>query len=302
MAEEQKLVEQRMAEEQKLVQQRMAEEQRRSREREAEEAARRKAEEQAAIRREEEEIRQRKEDELKRLREAEEREKAKKKAVEDMKKRIQDEAKDRVRQAESENTRIAEDAKRREEALHREAESMTNLFNQQHDSMMRQQEAATKRIQLEKADRERRAQFEKDYELEQVRKHEEYKARQAQIKNTVKKPTIRKKVVQQTIHGDAPFEPENELDIKVLQLYLDRVCAVEENWPKVQFRKGNLENVFLLGQRRLNVVEVEDDVYVRVGNQMHDFLVFVEKQERLESLRMRGLASGQNFILGGQFF
>jgi len=159
-----------------------------------------------------------------------------------------------------------------------------------HVALKRQKEDAFRQMEQERRDRERREQLR--------REHEESLSRpQARPKlQNVQQPAPRfvpKRKLESARQGN-PFEPSDDRDEAVLNAYASR-SAPDASLPNVPFVKRN--GTYWLGQRRCDCAVVDNvDVVVILGNCAVPFMDWIEKAERVEGLRIKGLQSAQSMI------
>jgi len=159
-------------------------------------------------------------------------------------------------------------------------------------AIRRQKDEALRALEEDRRNRERREQLR--------REHDESLARS--VPRPVKRlpdprpqpPPQRRRRIDASQAG-MPFEAEDSLDNAVLSEYVSRP-APDASLPAVPFVKRN--GTYWLGGRRCNAdVDVENgQVIVKLGNDTEHFLTWIEKAERVEALRMKGLHSAQTII------
>jgi len=100
---------------------------------------------------------------------------------------------------------------------------------------------------------------------------------------------------QQRVDNNHPFEAENDLDSLVIRDYLLR-NKIQMDLPDVPFKKGNRDGFYLIGQRRIQVDEIDDEVVVVIGKRWENFIRFIEKQEKIEGLKRKALNSAGGLL------
>jgi len=90
-----------------------------------------------------------------------------------------------------------------------------------------------------------------------------------------------------------PFEPENDLEEALLNEYQYR-SEPDPKLPAVTLQKR--AGYYWIGQRRFDPV-LEDQIYVKEGTRLTAFGEWIEKAERVESLRLKGLLAAQTILL-----
>jgi len=155
-----------------------------------------------------------------------------------------------------------------------------------HEQMRRQKEEAFREMEQDRRDRERREILR--------REHDAALARPRQVpKKPVAQPAP--KPIQRKVRSsrELPFEPENDLEVELLSEYQSR-SEPDPKLPAVPFYKRN--GYYWIGQRRFEPV-LENQVYVREGSHLTPFIEWIEKIERVESLRLKGLQSARIILL-----
>jgi len=100
---------------------------------------------------------------------------------------------------------------------------------------------------------------------------------------------------QQRVDNNHPFEAENDLDNLVIRDYLRR-NKIQMDLPDVPFKKGNRDGLYIIGQRRIQVDEIDDEVVVIIGKRWENFIRFIEKQEKIEGLKRKALNSAGGLL------
>jgi hypothetical protein len=93
---------------------------------------------------------------------------------------------------------------------------------------------------------------------------------------------------------ESPFVPENDMDEIVLSEYRNRP-EPDKELPKVSLQKRN--GKYWIGQRRFDTVLEDNLLYVKEGKERTPFSTWIERIERLEALRLKGLLSAHPLLL-----
>jgi len=95
------------------------------------------------------------------------------------------------------------------------------------------------------------------------------------------------------IGGDAKtnanFEPKTYMDQIVYGEYCSR-SALDASLPPVPFTRKD-EGLFYLGLRKCEIELVNDVPFVKQGGHLENFVSWLEKVERVEALRSKGMKS-----------
>jgi len=268
--------------------------------REAEEAQRRAREEQERIAKEQQEkLREQREKEEKirqeqariaeierRKREAEE---AANRAKEEQLRMLQNHALQEKAKLEEQRRQVEEALKVRKEAIARAEAERVARMEEMHVQIQKTREVAASQIAIEKENRER---------LERLRKEVDAQ----QVSNYGNKPKVVVPVVRATpvnrggtpARSGANFAPQTSLDYSVFTIYHSR-SAPDEQLPSVTFsRRG--EGLFFLGVKKCVIEEMPGGVYVKKGQDYEPLQQWLERNERVEGLRLKGLKSANTFV------
>jgi len=158
-------------------------------------------------------------------------------------------------------------------------------------AILRQKDEALRQLEQERRDRERREQLRREHDESLARGAPRPLKRLPAGAPPRQQPTQRRRRVAQ---GGRPFEPENEIDEAVLNEYMWR-SPPDASLPSVPFVKRN--GTYWLGGRRCNLdVDEGGQVIVKLGKDVEYFAQWIEKVERVEALRIKGLISAQTVI------
>jgi len=156
--------------------------------------------------------------------------------------------------------------------------------------------AALNQMEFERKERERKAEVQREYEERQRRQRE---LQQEKLKKKRVAPQAGAKAQVATRVGgqkrkleNRPFDAENDVDEQLLDEYMHRKIPTDDKLPKVALIKRN--GVYWLGQRRFSA-KIQEGVLV-VEPSLDPFSQWLEKAERVEALRMKGMASA-GFVL-----
>jgi len=201
---------------------------------------------------------------------------------------LEDNARREKLRLEEQRRRQEENLRRQRDAVLREEQERQNEYERLHLTLQRDKETTLQNLATEKANRER---------IEALRK--EMDSRQATpLKRKVDAPPARSAAVQRprliAATSSASFYPQTSMDYDVLGVYNNRQ-PVAGNLPPVTFSKKQ-EGLYFLGQRKCVIVEVDGSLYVKLGQGHEDFLSWLEKTEKVEALRMRGMSTAANVL------
>jgi len=264
--------------------------------RKKEEEARRKEEEELRReeemerRSEEERVRRVKEEEMKRDADKRRRAEETKRQQEEMRKKIEETARMRQKQEEAQTHIIEEKAMKEREAIESQQRATQNQMREMEQAILRQKDEALSLLEKEKRDRARREQLWREHDASLALQAPRPPKRTQVVPPRPQPPVQRRRIAQ----GGRPFEPEDATDEAVLNEYLSRP-APDASLPTVPFVKRN--GTYWLGGRRCNIDFDGDRVLVKLGgNDTEYFSSWIEKVERVEALRLKGLISAQTII------
>jgi len=156
------------------------------------------------------------------------------------------------------------------------------------EAIHRQKEEALRQMDQEKRDRERR---------ELLRREHDQSLARGTTRPVPQRPVAVVKAPGRTKRTDErlgrPFIPEDDTDEAILQEYMSR-SAPDPSLPKVPFLKRN--GTYWLGQRRCDTVVEGGQVLIQWGKTSEEFLPWLEKAERVEALRLKGLMSAMTIM------
>eukprot|EP01130_Rhizamoeba_saxonica_P016210 TRINITY_DN744_c1_g1_i1.p1 TRINITY_DN744_c1_g1~~TRINITY_DN744_c1_g1_i1.p1 ORF type:complete len:204 (-),score=22.82 TRINITY_DN744_c1_g1_i1:26-637(-) len=87
-----------------------------------------------------------------------------------------------------------------------------------------------------------------------------------------------------------PFDPIDNIDKRVLQVYLNRNNLLKPNSPRVQFKKGSKKGEYFIGKRRLLLSLKNGNLSFKIGGR-GSFEKNLPKMEKIESLKLLALKS-----------
>jgi len=250
-------------------------------------------------RKEQEEGNKRKEaEEAKRRAEEEKKKKEKtaedsKRAQDEIKRRIEAEALQRRHHEEAKKGIIEERARLEKEAIERQQKESQQEMLLIHEQMKRQKDDALRQMEQEKRDRERRELLRREHDASLNRPRQVKPVKQVPI---VKPPPRR--IVHRVSDQQLPFQPENDLEECLLNEYQSHLSQSDYNlkFPRVTLSKHH--GKYWIGQRRFDPVQVDhESIYIKEGNSLTPFLEWIEKVERVESIRYQGLKSAHSLLL-----
>jgi len=164
------------------------------------------------------------------------------------------------------------------------------------EQMKRQKEEAFRQMAQEKRDRERREQLRREHDASLNR------PRQVAPKPVIKQqPVLPPQNYIRPSHQELPFQPENEGEECLLnQFQIHRGTPVDFQLPRVTLIKRN-QNYFF-GQRRFVPLYQDNTIYVKEGTDYTPFNQWLNKVERVEAIRLKGLKSAQAFLIQSSAF
>jgi len=213
-----------------------------------------------------------------------------KRAQEEIKRKIEAEAMEKKHAAEAKKGIIEERARLEREAIERQQQESQRQMKEIQEQMKRQKEEAFRQMDQERRDRERREQLRREHEESLNRPRKLPKQNQPQPPVVTRPAPL---PVAQVSSEGLPFHPETQGEAQLLSEYQQR-SPPDPSLPKVYLSKRN--GYYWIGQRRFEF-EVHDGVYVREGLSLTPFSDWIEKTERVESLRLKGLLSAQPLLL-----
>jgi hypothetical protein len=247
----------------------------------------------------EQEERLRRANEEKRLKLAEE---ERTKAIQEQQRRVQSAA-EQERAKLSEQRRLYEEQIKiqREAVLKAEAERMRRLEEAQQE-IARRREVALREIAIERENRERVQALEA---MEKDRSSKKVQQQQQVAKKPVEqvirqKPEKRKNFPSNNSDNanHANFVPSTYDDHQILAIYHSR-HSPDPSLPPVPFtKKGNL---YYLGLRKCEIIEQDGEFHVKLNvNTTEDLQTWLEKIERVEGLRTKGMNAARLYQNVGQ--
>jgi len=157
-------------------------------------------------------------------------------------------------------------------------------------AIIRQKDEALRQLEQERRDRERREQLRREHE-ESLARGAPRPLKRLPVVQPRRPPPQRRRI---DVQGGRPFEPEDERDEAVLNEYMSR-SAPDPSLPSVPFVKRN--GTYWLGGRRCDLdVDEGGQVIIKLGKDIEYFVSWIEKVERVEALRIKGLISAQTVI------
>jgi len=213
----------------------------------------------------------------------------------EIRKRIEGEALQRRHHEESKKRIIEERSRLEREAIEKQQKDSQQEMILIQEQMKRQKEEAFRQMEQEKRDRERR---------ELLRKEHDASLNRPRAPKPIPQPVVKKPVVvprplsHSLLDQQLPFQPENELEECLLseyQIHLSQ-SVPDPRFPLVKLTKRN--GHYWIGQRRFDPVFVDQEsIYIKEGNDRKPFLLWIEKVEKVESIRLKGLQSAQSLLL-----
>jgi len=173
----------------------------------------------------------------------------------------------------------------------------STLSNQREDfkkKMEEDREALQRRIDIEKELKDRDEKMQNIPSRKQMREKKLDISRKQQQQHQQQQQLLQQQQ-QFQIDQSLPFQPENDLDNFVIQTYLSRNKHTLE-LPDVTFTKGKKEGSYFIGQRRINLDYIDSEVVVIQGNNFKPFQPYLEKQERVEGLKLKALNSAGGLL------
>jgi len=192
---------------------------------------------------------------------------------------------ERKHNAEAKNFVIQERARLEKEAIEKQQREAQKEMIAIQEQMKQQKEEAFRLMDEDKRNRERREALRREHEASLN------KPRVVQKQQPVAPPP-KKRVTAPSSRRGLPFEPEDDVDQELLNEYQNR-SEPDEKLPKVILSKRN--GYYWIGQRRF-VVDLQDQLYVKEGASLTPFSTWIEKAERVESLRQKGYQSAQTLF------
>eukprot|EP01128_Nolandella_sp_AFSM9_P001469 TRINITY_DN1161_c3_g1_i1.p1 TRINITY_DN1161_c3_g1~~TRINITY_DN1161_c3_g1_i1.p1 ORF type:complete len:226 (+),score=67.19 TRINITY_DN1161_c3_g1_i1:27-680(+) len=191
-------------------------------------------------------------------------------------------------------------AERRAQILKEQQETEARLAKMQRDikaESQRQVEA----MAAARARRERRAALE--LELEEKKKSSATPSKRAirtpkktpqQSKSRPLRPSKEDNDLNFSLDTGASFKAANYLDKILLREYINR-SVLNEALPEVKFSK-QMAGQYAIGQRRFRAKVVDGQAYVDLGRQQVRFVDWIEKAEKTEALKLKGLRSALTLV------
>jgi len=178
--------------------------------------------------------------------------------------------------------------------------------------IQQQYQATMKTLELKKQERERYLQLLQEYNKETSTKtvkkpnapilslpppaRDPELTRTTTATKTTSRSPSRKRTYSGSSGDNLPFTPENELDERIIAIYQNRILPADSTLPRISLTKRN--GKYWLGQRRFEAVFTEiNQVCVKEGTTLTALSDWLEKTERLESLKLKGLLSAQPLLL-----
>jgi len=155
---------------------------------------------------------------------------------------------------------------------------------------------ATMRAEKDRQMRAMADEREKQKRLEVLRKEVDHQMAQSKVQQKKSVMSPQKKQVSKRAartQFDAAFTPEDVVDHILLGEYSSRPTP-DPSLPRVIFKKKNDE--YFIGQRKFSVRLDGSSVIVVSGAEEELFLTWIERVERTEALKLRGLNSAKIFM------
>jgi len=209
------------------------------------------------------------------------------KVDEETRRKIEHAAKQKQLKEESVKREIEERSRSEREHIERQSQASQQSIQEMKDAIQRQKEETLRMMEQERRDRERRELLRKE--------HNQSLAKGPS--RPAPRPVVRapERPKQRTEGGrlGRPFISEDDTDEAILQEYMSRT-APDPSLPKVPFLKRN--GTYWLGQRRCDAVVEGGQVVIKWGRTSEEFLPWLEKAERVEALRLKGLTSAMTIM------
>jgi len=225
---------------------------------------------------------------MKKEAEAKRRQEEAKRQQEETRRSIEAAAKLNLQQQDAQKRLIEEKNRQEREAIERQRHASQQQIRDMEESMRRQKDEAFRQLDQERRDRERREQLRREHDAYLARGAEQRPIRRAPVAAPRPQPNL-----QRRLDVGRPFEAEDRTDEAVLNAYSARP-APDISLPKVAFFKRN--GTYWLGGRRCNAIVDGGQVLVKLGRDTEYFASWIEKAERVEALRLKGLHSAQTVI------
>jgi hypothetical protein len=223
-------------------------------------------------------------------------EEERRKAIEEQQRRLQE-------AAEKERSRLSEQRKQyeeqiriqREAVLKAEEERMRRLEEAQRE-IARRREEAMRELAIEKENRLRIERLKEEVERQQLSKRvqsqQPVQKKQPDSKQRAIIPRVATNRESENEDSQSTFQPKSYDDYQILEIYNSRQQP-DPSLPSIPFSKRG--KVFYLGLRKFEIIEDGGDFYVKLGNGNEDLLSWIEKTEKVEGLRTKGLNAAKLF-------
>eukprot|EP01125_Pyxidicula_operculata_P010226 TRINITY_DN3367_c0_g1_i1.p1 TRINITY_DN3367_c0_g1~~TRINITY_DN3367_c0_g1_i1.p1 ORF type:complete len:290 (+),score=106.81 TRINITY_DN3367_c0_g1_i1:633-1502(+) len=192
--------------------------------------------------------------------------------------------------AEAAGKQAQEQARRQKEIIEMRQQEQQRMMREMELRMKQEKEETLRRIAEEKEKRERYEQLRREHE--QAQQLPAVKPKKKLAAPTTQKP---KQVRRFGLKNAArPFEPEDDVDIALLETYAQRSLP-QANLPTVTFTKKGTS--YWLGQRRFEADfdEVGNVSVLLGGGRLQSFESWIENAERIEALKLKGLESAKTY-------
>jgi len=180
--------------------------------------------------------------------------------------------------------------KNKRDAIARAESERQQKMQEMHNEIQKARDAQMAQMALDKANRER---------IERLRIEVESGVSQRVATSASKQPVsraaaptpVRRPVGDQAGAKGAGFAPESFLAHQIFGAYCSR-NPPDEKLPVVTLTKRS-EGLFFLGTRKCQIQDESGVLYVKQGEKYEEFVTWLEKNERTEALRAKGLKSAQ---------